>query len=265
MVGKKLKFIFILLGIMGGTSSTAFAKVAPELAGTLSVVPGLGQVANGQVLEGLAWFMSSMVLLGSADRNLSTVGFKIWSYNLYDAYKDAGGSETTQHSALSNYLAFVNPVNLLDAYTIPTLGVQGAIATQTAGKNKAKLGPNSPLWGAFYFGFVGWGEEGLFRGFLYPAFSKGLHSHFWGATVSSALFSLSHLTNTNSYYHSTRGQLILFLWGMLWCAQASHNAYDLRHNIFSHAWFDIITEYAGDQASGNSMPPLGLKITLPLP
>ena len=64
--------------------------VAPGVAGTLSIVPGLGQVADGEVLEGVGWFVTTIGLFVERNTYVSNIGFKLWEYNMYDAYRDAG-------------------------------------------------------------------------------------------------------------------------------------------------------------------------------
>lgn len=244
---------------------TVAAKPDPGVSGVLSIVPGLGQVANGDTLEGLGWFASTALLFISPSPYISNVGLKFWEYNMYDAFNDAGPHEGSKNNAFENYIAFINPLNLVDPYSVGIVGLSTLTSLTTSGADKAKLGPTSPVAGAFFFGFTGWGEEGLFRGFLYPGFSSMFGSHFAGATASSLLFAASHLPNKQAYYHSVRGLGTLFVLGMVWCAQASYRDHDLRHNIFSHAWFDIIQEYAGSRASdtGNIFPALGLNMTVP--
>ena len=82
--------------------------------------------------------------------------------------------------------------------------------------------------------------------------------------VSSALFSLSHLTNSQSYYHSGRGLGFLFIFGMLECWQVTSNEFDLRHSIFSHAWYDILVDYGkfgSAQGELAQLPDLGIKLS----
>jgi hypothetical protein len=69
------------------------------LNGTLGIVPGLGHVKNGQVFEGLGWFGSivGLMLFTNGNRYASQVGFNIWQYSMYDAYRDSGGKDTTNH------------------------------------------------------------------------------------------------------------------------------------------------------------------------
>lgn len=238
---KKLTILGLLvLSIFYAPQSHA---VSPELAGTLSIVPGLGQAANGQVLEGLAWTVTTVGLYLSRNYYLSNVGYKLWEYNMYDAYRDAGARDAAKESVFSNYIAILNPLNIIDPIGIGILGLGTYSAINS--KSTVTQGPNSLLGSTAFFGFVALGEEGLFRGFLFPAFSDLFDSKWAGATVSSAAFALSHLTNKAQFYHSAWGLSVLFLGGMALCWQTYNNNYDLRHSIFTHAWFDVIVDYGG--------------------
>lgn len=232
--------------------------IAPSVAGTLSIIPGLGQVSTGETLEGVAWFASVVGLFSSGSSYARDVGFKLWEYNLYDAYRDAHGQDTVQTGVVKDYLSFLNPVNLFDPYSVGIVGY-GSYRALTA-SSTASLGPRSVFQGAFYYGFVGLGEEGLFRGFLFPGFSHLTGSYFVGGVLSSIAFSASHLMNKQSYYHSAAGLGELFLLGAALSMQTYRNHFDLRHSIFTHAWYDIIIDYAGKKADGEGLPPLGLKV-----
>lgn len=157
-------------------------------------------------------------------------------------------------------------MNLIDPFSLGVVGV-GAYEARSA-TSVAKLGPSGVVTGAFWFGFVGLGEEGLFRGFLYPGLSDVFNSHLLGAATSSALFALSHLTNSQAYYHSGLGLSELFLLGMVFCWQATTNNYDIRHNIFAHSWYDIIIDYDSkgtrQAARSPAIPGLGLRVSFPI-
>jgi membrane protease YdiL (CAAX protease family) len=250
----------LLLTIAILLSPTAKA-VAPGVAGTLSIIPGLGQVSNGQFLEGTAWFVSSIGLFIQRNPFVSNVGFKLWEYNMYDAYRDAGAHNAAKYSAFENYIAFLNPAGVIDPVGDGILAY-GTARTLTA-RSTASLGPKNRIAGAFYYGFVGFGEEGLFRGFLFPGFSDLLSSRWAGAIVSSLLFSASHLTNKDAYYHSVSGLGELFLLGMAFCWQTNNNGFDIRHGIFTHAWYDFIIDYVGKKADSHFPDTFGVKVTLP--
>jgi membrane protease YdiL (CAAX protease family) len=160
---------------------------------------------------------------------------------MYDAYRDAGPSHSTNYNVAENYIAFLNPLNLIDPFSVGFVGI-GAIAGRNS-KNRTRMGPRSPVLGAFFYGFVGLGEEGLFRGFLFPGFSDLFDSYVAGAVTSSILFSVSHLTNKQAFYHSATGLSFLFLAGMVFCWQTHYNHFDLRHSIFAHAWYDFLVDY----------------------
>jgi membrane protease YdiL (CAAX protease family) len=114
------------------------------------------------------------------------------------------------------------------------------------------LGPDNRAAGAFYYGFVGFGEEGLFRGALYPGLSHVFGSYWLGALTSSALFAVSHLPNKQAYYHSGRGLAELFVFGMILCAQTTYNHFDLRHSIFTHAWYDFVIDYESKASTASA-------------
>lgn len=242
------------------TGREAFA-IAPGVAGALSIVPGLGQVANGDVLEGLGWFVASIGLFSTRSVYSSNIGFKIWEYNMYDAYRDAGAESTGKQSVFENYIAVFNPLNLIDPIGLGILGY-GTYTAITA-KSVAKLGPGNLPGSIIFFSFVGLGEEGLFRGFLFPGFSDIFDSKWIGATLSSVAFSLSHLTNKDHFYHSAEGLSILFAGGMLLCLQTYFNNYDLRHGIFAHSWYDVIVDFGGRRGYGGAPDTFGLKINIP--
>ena len=149
--------------------TTSAHAVDPGMAGTLSIVPGLGQIANGNPFEGLGWFVSSIGLMASNGKYARDIGFKIWEYNMYDAYRDAGAPDSAKYSVFENYIAFLNPVNLVDPFSVGIVGL-GALSATSSTDKRAHLGPPSRVQGAFFYGFVGLGEEGLFRGFIYPEF-----------------------------------------------------------------------------------------------
>lgn len=230
--------------IIGSSLAPRSARaVAPGVAGTLSIVPGLGQAINGDVAEGAVWFTSVLALMLQKNSNVANIGFKLWEYQLYDAYRDAGARDTAKHNVLQNYVAAFNPVNIANPISLGTLGYAG-VRTWLAPKTEVS-GPKNPALNALFYGFVGLGEEGLFRGFLFPGFSHLFDSYLAGAIVSSAAFSLSHLTNEGAYYHSALGLTELFLFGMVMSWQTYKKKFDLRESIFTHAWYDIIIDYGG--------------------
>lgn len=243
----------IIIIILTFTPKLSFG-VAAGLAGTASIIPGLGQVLDGEPLEGLSWFAVVVGTIGSGNALISQAGFDLLQYNMYDAYRDAKPTinRYTQYSVFQNYLATFNPVNLFDPIGAPIVGL-GAAAGAHNHYPATKYGTSYP-----YYAFVGLGEEGLFRGFLFPAFSDVFNSKFFGAFTSSAIFSFVHVTGGRK----NLGGFILierFLLGMLFCWQADNNKYDLRHGIFAHAWFDILVE----KGSTASSIPLGIKLNIP--
>lgn len=232
--------LFLALSILF-TPTVASAKPAAGVSGALSIIPGLGQVANGEPLEGLAWFSSVVGLVIAGGPVAGQIGFDLWQYNMYDAYRDAGPSigRFAEHNVAQNYIATFNPLNIVDPIGAPIVAV-GAVA----GTRNKYRGLRNPTY-IPYYAFVGLGEEGLFRGFLFPAFSDVIGT-VPGALVSSALFSLFHITNgpeaLRVFPLAQR-----FIMGMLFCWQVHRNQYDLRHSIFAHAWFDV---FVGPGSSG---------------
>ena len=211
----------------------AKTQAAAGATGLLSVVPGLGQVVNGDTLEGAGWFVTSVGLFFSGNAVMSQIGYDIWQYNMYDAYRDARPSigRYKNHNVAQNYIATFNPLNVVDPIGAPIFGVGAALGTRNS-----YAGIRNPTY-IPYYAFVGLGEEGLFRGFLFPAFSD-LFGTVPGAVVSSALFSVFHFTNGKGALGA--GPLTFrFLAGMLFAWQTHRNKYDLRKSIFAHAWFDI--------------------------
>jgi membrane protease YdiL (CAAX protease family) len=239
------------------------AAPAPGVSGALSIIPGLGQTANGNALEGLGWFFSSAGLFFSGNRYASQVGFDLWMYNMYDAYRDAGAKDTSKQNVFQNWIAPFNPLNLIDPIAPPVLTLY-AFAKNT--KNSVQ-GPHNKIFTLPFFTAVGAGEEGLFRGFLYPGFSHVFGSKLIGATVSSIAFSAFHLINQTSYDSSPNVLLGRFIMGMVLCLQTSINKYDLRKSIFTHAWIDTIVDWkSGANGIGHQaiipekFPPLKLNV-----
>ena len=220
------------------------------LYGSLSLVPGLGQAIQGNPGEGLAWFAASLGLMGQSKSYLQQAGFDLWMYNMYDAYRDGGGANTSKESLFENSIAFLNPMNIVDPIGAPIIAY-GALGGASGGYPALK----SPSE-FFTNGFVGLGEEALFRGFLFPSFSGVFSSKPIGAITSSAVFSLAHFTNgKQDLQFSPLTQR--FIAGLLFCWQADRNHYDLRKNIFAHAWYDILVDDGGQIR--------GFQMKLPLP
>ena len=123
------------------------------------------------------------------------------------------------------------------------------------------------LRGLSFMDLWGGGEEAQFRGFLYPGLTSLLGgNHFLGAVTSSAVFAAAHVTNSQQTYHTAGTLAFLFAFGMLECWQVSSNHYDLRDNIFSHAWFDFSLDYIGQHPTGSQIEhPYVVKMGIPLP
>jgi len=210
----------------------------PALYGTASIVPGLGQTLNGHYLEGVSWFVTSLVLISSKDVVIRNTGQDIWFYNIYDAWKDAGGKPSNDHFVGYEYAQNFNPANIADPFSIGYLGA--AAASRSKAKNnkdnknaKEDLDKVSTVGSIAMFTFVGLGEESLFRGFLYPSLSSWL-GNSGGAVVSSAAFSFAHVGA------SSGGNAARFIMGMFFCWQYTRNNYQLGANVFAHSWYDQI-------------------------
>lgn len=221
----------------------SLAKPDPGVSGILSIVPGLGQVANGDFLEGLGYFTTVVGLMAvNKNKHHFTQGMAqdIWMYNMYDAYRDAGARDTSKENAFQNYIGNFNPLNIIDPIGAPI------VAIAAASQGTADRQPDTPraLPGRIlHYTFVGFGEEALFRGFLFPGFSHLLNSKVAGAVISSAIFSAVHGEFGSAF--SAR-----FLIGLAFCGQAHLNKYDLRKNIFAHTWFDVfVTRNGGYKSS----------------
>lgn len=266
-----MKILPALIGLLFLLSNPLPARAAaPGVSGTLSIIPGLGQAVNGDVLEGLGWFAVVIGTFGSGSSFVSHVGYDLWQYNMYDAYRDAGARDTTKYNVFQNYIAAFNPGNAIDPIGAPLLGVTLGYAINSKGSGTRKVS-NAAL-APVYYGFVGMGEEGLFRGFLFPGFSHLFSSKFVGAVLSSVAFSYFHVLSGEASDRSSSALIFRFLGGMLFAWQANINRYDLRHNIFAHATYDLILEYNAHgildsrPARPSSSPPAyGLRVTLPIP
>lgn len=239
---KKFWAIILVIVCVQFSLSTYSARnayaVAAGVSGTLSIIPGLGQAINGEPLEGLVWLTTIVGLYFSKNYYLSQAGWDLWFYNMYDAYRDAkpNNHNFTNYNVFQNYIAAYNPLNLIDPIGAPVVafgGLVGAKRGYPALGNPAKI---------LMYGFVGLGEEGLFRGFLFPAMTDVFFdSKLMGAITSSILFALIHVTGGKS----NLAPVVMaqrFTFGMLFSWQAHRNKYDLREGIFAHAWYDILVD-----------------------
>jgi membrane protease YdiL (CAAX protease family) len=227
--------------------------IAAGVAGTLSVVPGLGQVATGNVLEGLGWFGATVGTWFLSPG----LAWEFEQYNLYDAYRDAKPSNRryADHTWYENYIAVFNPLNFFDPIGAPLLVGYGAIPgwTRHHGSNLYPLK-------ALSTSFIGPAEEGLFRGFLFPGISDLTHSTVVGALASSAVFGLVHVQ------YDWTGKAVVAALGLVECLQVHLNNYDLRKNSFAHSWIDFFLLPTGEgplegRPSGATMVP-GMRFNL---
>jgi hypothetical protein len=239
--------------------------VTPAVFGISSLIPGLGQMLNGNFLEGATWLVATVGLYSTNDRVLRNIGFDVHMYNMYDAWKDAGGTPSQKKIWVQEYAENFNPVHLIDPFAIGLVG--GAAIVTASGNDNHSFSEGLPRNTAsrmLLFSFVGFGEESLFRGFLYPSLSSWL-TPFGGAVVSSAMFSLAHI-GAGSQANAFR-----FVLGMIFCWQYSTNNYDLGGNIFAHSWYDqmlvssLDVDPFDDRLSNEKFEykdmPLGLKIS----
>lgn len=205
------------------------ARPAAGVAGILSVVPGLGQVANGNTWEGIAWFGAT----GALYLIHPFWGLNLHEYNVYDAYRDAKPriGLYKNHNILENYIAVFNPLNLIDPIGGPLLYLYGI---GWKGQNIK----NVSLSGIAHYHMVGLGEEALFRGFLFPAFTDVFKSKLFGALISSLIFGLVHTQ------YNFKERMVVAAFGLVECWQANNNDFDLRKNMFTHSWVDI---FIGDK------------------
>jgi membrane protease YdiL (CAAX protease family) len=170
---------------------------------------------------------------------LFQAGFDLWMYNMYDSYRDAKpeSGNTTDYNLWQNWVGAFNPKNFLDPYGAPIVSVGFTLGALGRFRGAHPIQPAE-------YSLVGLGEEGLFRGFLFPAFSDLFGSKFVGGFVSSALFSLAHATggkqNLTGIALGSR-----FVFGTLFALQTHRNKYDLRPSIFAHTWWDVFVDASG--------------------
>ncbi len=230
-MNKLMRIFFCIVFIsLSFTRVNSYATPPAGVSAALSIIPGLGQIANGDSLEGLGWFVSTVGLFFIPSIGIS-FALDVWQYQIYDAYRDADpkNKRYQKYSVFSNYLANFNPGNIIDPISAPIVGY-----SVYYGSKEGTLGQSFKPASLLKYTFVGLGEEGLFRGMLYPAMTDVFFgSTVLGAISSSILFGLAH-----TQYNVTKKMIVAGL-GLLWCIQASRNNYDIRKNIFSHSWYDI--------------------------
>jgi membrane protease YdiL (CAAX protease family) len=237
--------ILCLLAI-GSDRALAEQNTPPALAGLLSVVPGLGQTANGNPGEGLAWF--AVILGGGAltagNGYNQTIFLDLWMYNIYDAYRDAGPKRSYKQNVFANYASAFNPLNIWGPPSTVPLIAQTA-GTLSKGRPSFGIGPNRPVLTPFYMAFIALGEEGLFRGFFFPGLSDLFNSTVAGAITSSLVFSAAHGLYAGQQSYAFRPGV--FAWrtvlGLFYCWQTHIDKYDLSKSIFSHTWVNVLYEW----------------------
>jgi hypothetical protein len=236
----------LILCFTTGYSRSAFAT-PPALSGTLSLVPGLGQISNGDFLEGLGWFATTIggLIATQGNANNQTIFLDLWMYNMYDAYRDAGASRTAKHNVFQNYIAAYNPTLLWGPYSTAPLGTQSLLVANR-GRPKFALGPNNRVLSPLYMSFVALGEEALFRGFIFSGFMNLTNGSLQFSSISSSLlFAAAHSLYSGQRSSAFHPYTFAFrtLLGYFYCLQTNKDAYDLRKSIFSHTWVDVLYEW----------------------
>ncbi len=253
------KLILCSILFIGLHSTPAEAKFSPGVAGGLSLVPGLGQLSNGNALEGIAWFTGIVggYILTSGNSNNQTVFLDLWMYNMYDSYRDAGASKTAKHNLFENYISAFNPLNFWGPYSTVPLIYQGVVVAGR-GRNDLAIGPNNKALTPIYMGFIALGEEALFRGFVFPGFTDVLGgSTIAGALTSSVTFAAAHALYNGQSRSALQGSTMLLrtVLGLFYCWQTHEDKYDLRKSIFSHTWFDVLYEWDRQGLPGGGTAP----------
>jgi hypothetical protein len=180
-------------------------------------------------------------------------GPSIWEFHPLRGVQ-LGGTEHTDNTVFQNYLAFYNPLNILDPIGAPLLIGYGIVP----GVNKFK-GTNLNGPKLLQVSFIGLGEESLFRGFLFPALSDLFSSAILGAVGSSLAFGAIHTQ------YDLAGMAVVAAFGLVECLQIHLNKYDPRKNMFAHSWVDFfLLDPDGTTTSSNSasIPPVGARLNL---
>lgn len=249
-----LSVLWVLTTSSGLSSSSGFA-LSPGGAATLSLVPGLGEVVEGNVWTGIGYFTSTIgLILFPGKTEFAQVargaGISLYSYQMYDAYRDAHPQNHMYGTGtlLQNYLAAVNPVNAWDPFSV---GFVGLGATQVR-KIRRQYGDEPyKLYRLAYFATAVQQEEALYRGFLYPFFTDIYGgSKFFAALTTSAIDAFQHYfylgpTALEPTVFTMRTALFMLL---TW--QFTRNNYELAPGVFAHAWFDYLQ---GAGATPNSV------------
>jgi membrane protease YdiL (CAAX protease family) len=261
--------VFIITATLAGAISPlpAEAKLAPGVAGALSVVPGLGQVTNGDELEGLGWFAGVVGGMLFSSGSTSTIFLDLWMYNMYDAYRDAGAHRAAKHNLFENYIAGFNPLNFWGPYSTIPLVYQTAVVAGS-GHGDMAIGPNNKALTPIYMGFIALGEEGLFRGFVFPGFTDLLGgSALLGAVTSSVTFAAAHAFYEGQATYALQPNVFIMrtVMGLFYSWQTYEDKYDLRKSIFSHTWFDVLYEWDRQGLPGGGAAPTGFMLKTQIP
>jgi membrane protease YdiL (CAAX protease family) len=258
---KKFILIFVIC-----LSFNIRAQMANGFAG---LIPGLGQVSNGNYWEALGYLTGIVGFSTQKDPKLKTVGLNIWFYSMYDAWRDAGGTPAEKDTPIFiHYAQNFNPLNVFDPIGASLIGVAASSrseARQRYEEDAIKKNDqeylhrwhNTDMWkSTLTFAAVGMGEEAFFRGFLFPGLSSFMGT--WaGAITSSLMFGFAHVGNREENFG-------ISLVGLIFCWQYHRNQYKLAKNIFAHSWFDQVLVgpfmIEGENYSWRKSP-LGIRLT----
>ena len=257
-------------------AAPSFAEVPPETYALFSLLPGAGQGAQGEWGRGAGWF-AGVVGLGALSAGLlaqqelaggtyaSQASLDAYFYNCFDAYNLA--AKVTPASPLDNFLSafdvryLARPAVLIPAVLAATALATGYAETsvfgQTYTEDQRGYANALAFGGSWVFtGFVGTGEEGLFRGFLQHSLSNRL-SPWVGIPGASALFALAHTQYTGT------ASLSVGLFGLYQGIMTHFNNYDLGPAIFLHTLWDALL-FTGQWRAGESPTFLMRLPTIPI-
>lgn len=240
--------------VLSGSFVQREAQALPAGAyGLLGIVPGLGQVAQGEWLEGAAYFgtvtggyAGGYALHGK--RKFEASGYSLqlsldaWMYSAYDAYNDKGN--ISKNSLGKNLLsAFDLRLLASPAVSLPLAffaTVAALVPDQSSHRvfdrpfrNKATA--HAVAFGTGWVGasLVGVGEEALFRGFLQHSLSTNL-TPWVGLPLASALFGMAHTQ------YGAAGKIQVGIFGLYLGILAHRDKYDLRRAIILHTLYDAL-------------------------
>lgn len=251
-----------------------FNEKSPLLAGTLSIVPGLGHAYLGDMKTAGLLFGSAglgagtfFALRSSESAQWSSFQFTqtAWFYSMYAAYRDA-----KKLTCVSYQMPQEQFTDLVYApFQLSVLkktevwgGILGALALAITSDlltpKKGSLAASSfdTLKPAFALP-IAIAEESLFRGFLQSAISDHTNS-IGGLTFSSLAFGAAHLVNTVGFDQEEKKQFYIYNLPMLtllgaymgWMTQKNVS---LKESVAMHMWYDFcmfsISAFSKNKAS----------------